>query len=83
MKALIIEDEDIASRRLRNLVEELAPECEILARISSVESGLKWFAQNDLPDLIFLDIQLNDGYGFDIIDQLPQHPPIIFTTAYK
>ena len=83
MKAVIIEDEDIASRRLRNLIEELAPECEILEQISSVESGHKWFENNALPDLIFLDIQLNDGYGFDIIDKLQQHPPIIFTTAYN
>lgn len=83
MKALIIEDEDIASRRLRNLIEELAPDCEILAQLSSVESGHKWFQTNDLPDLIFLDIQLNDGYGFDIIDRLEKHPPIIFTTAYN
>ncbi len=83
MKALIIEDEDIASRRLRNLIEELAPDCEILAQLSSVESGHKWFEKNDLPDLIFLDIQLNDGYGFDIIDKLTKHPPIIFTTAYN
>ncbi len=83
MNALIIEDEDIASRRLRNLIEELAPNCEILAQLSSVESGHKWFEHNELPDLIFLDIQLNDGYGFDIIDRLPKHPPIIFTTAYN
>lgn len=83
MNAVIVEDEAIASRRLRHLIEELAPECEILTQISSVESGLKWFAENALPDLIFLDIQLNDGYGFDIIDQLPKHPPIIFTTAYN
>lgn len=83
MKAVIIEDEDIASRRLRNLIEELAPDCEILEQISSVESGHKWFENNLLPDLIFLDIQLNDGYGFDIIDKLAQHPPIIFTTAYN
>ncbi len=83
MKAVIVEDEDIASRRLRQLIEELAPECEILERISSVESGHKWFQNNPLPDLIFLDIQLNDGYGFDIIDKLEDHPPIIFTTAYN
>lgn len=83
MRALIIEDEDIASRRLQNLIEELAPNCEILAHISSVESGHKWFSENALPDLIFLDIQLNDGYGFDIIDKLTKHPPIIFTTAYN
>lgn len=83
MKALIIEDEDIASRRLKRLIEELAPNCEILAQVSSVESGHEWFENNPLPDLIFLDIQLNDGYGFDIIDRLDKHPPIIFTTAYN
>lgn len=83
MTAVIIEDEDIASRRLRNLIQEVAPDCHILACISSVESGFKWFKKNPLPDLIFLDIQLNDGYGFDIIDTLENHPPIIFTTAYS
>ncbi len=83
MTAVIIEDEDIAARRLRNLINELAPDCEILDRISSVEIGHEWFKNNPLPDLIFLDIQLNDGYGFDIIDQLDRHPPIIFTTAYN
>ncbi len=83
MKTVIIEDEDIASRRLSNLIKDLVPDCEILAHISSVESGHKWFENNPLPDLIFLDIQLNDGYGFDIIDRLDHHPPIIFTTAYN
>ncbi len=83
MKAVIIEDESIASRRLSSLIGELAPNCEIVAEIASVESGHKWFESHELPDLIFLDIQLNDGYGFDIIDRLPKHPPIIFTTAYN
>ena len=83
MKAVIVEDEAIASRRLRQLVGELAPELQIVSEITSVESGLKWFGKNPLPDLIFLDIQLNDGYGFDILDHLEEHPPIIFTTAYN
>lgn len=83
MKALIIEDESIASKRLANLVKELAPEIEIIEHISSVEQGITWFKKNELPDLIFLDIQLNDGYGFDIIDELEEHPPIVFTTAYN
>ncbi|TMM58691.1 response regulator transcription factor [Maribacter algarum] len=83
MKAVIIEDESIASRRLANLVAEIAPEIEIEAQLTSVQSGLKWFELNTLPQLIFLDIQLNDGYGFDILDKLENHPPIIFTTAYN
>ncbi|GAA4270889.1 LytTR family DNA-binding domain-containing protein [Aquimarina gracilis] len=83
MKAVIIEDENIASRRLANLINEIAPEIEITSQLTSVESSMDWFENNPLPDLIFLDIQLNDGYGFDILDTLNDHPPIIFTTAYN
>ncbi|WP_062059602.1 LytR/AlgR family response regulator transcription factor [Aquimarina longa] len=83
MTAVIVEDENIASRRLANLIKELAPEITILDHITSVESGKNWFTKNPLPDLIFLDIQLNDGYGFDILDLLEEHPPVIFTTAYN
>ena len=83
MKAVIVEDEEFAAKRLSQLVNELAPEIEILANLSSVESGSKWFSNNGMPDLIFLDIQLNDGYGFDILDGIEEHPPVIFTTAYN
>ncbi len=83
MKAVIVEDEGIASRRLAQLIGELAPEIEIVGQLTSVESGLRWFGEHPLPELIFLDIQLNDGYGFDILDQLEVHPPVIFTTAYN
>lgn len=83
IKTVIVEDEDIASRRLANLITELAPDFEIAKQITSVQSGIEWFGNNDLPDLIFLDIQLNDGYGFDILDNIEDHPPIIFTTAFN
>ncbi len=83
MRAVIVEDEQIAARRLASLVSELAPEVEIVSEITSVESGLRWFDKNPMPDLIFLDIQLNDGYGFDILDAIEDHPPVIFTTAYN
>ena len=83
MKAVIVEDEEFASKRLAQLVNELAPDIEIVTSINSVESGSKWFSNNALPDLIFLDIQLNDGYGFDILDGIQDHPPVIFTTAYN
>ncbi len=83
MRAVIVEDEEFASKRLAQLVGELAPDIEIVASLNSVESGSKWFKTNDLPDLVFLDIQLNDGYGFDILDDIADHPPVIFTTAYN
>lgn len=83
MRALIVEDEAIAARRLGNLIAELAPEIEIAGSLSSIEHASNWFQENKMPDLIFLDIQLNDGYGFDILDKLEEHPPIVFTTAYN
>ncbi len=83
MKAVIIEDETIAARRLAQLIAELAPDIQIVGQLSSVENGLNWFKNNPLPQLIFLDIQLNDGYGFDILDHIETHPPVIFTTAYN
>ncbi|MEM1260013.1 MAG: response regulator, partial [Bacteroidota bacterium] len=83
MKAVIIEDEEFAAKRLGQMVNELAPEIHLEATLNSVESGFHWFSNNKRPDLIFLDIQLNDGYGFDILDGLEEHPPVIFTTAYN
>lgn len=83
MNAVIIEDEQIAAKRLSNLIMALAPEANIIAQINSVAQGKEWFLNNPMPDLIFLDIQLNDGYGFDIIDDFEKHCPIIFTTAYN
>ncbi len=83
MRAVIVEDEEFASKRLAQLVGELAPEIDIVASLNSVESSSDWFKANSLPDLVFLDIQLNDGYGFDILDGIADHPPVIFTTAYN
>ncbi len=83
MNAVIIEDEEFAAKRLSQLITDLAPEINIVAKLTSVENGIQWFSENKMPELIFLDIQLNDGYGFDIIDQLEHHSPIIFTTAYN
>lgn len=83
MRAVIIEDEEFASKRLGQLIRELSPEIEIVGNLTSVENSVSWFSKNTLPDLIFLDIQLNDGYGFDVLDHLQEHPPVIFTTAYN
>ncbi len=83
MTAVIIEDEEFAAKRLSQLITDLAPEINIVGHITSVENGVQWFSEHKMPDLIFLDIQLNDGYGFDILDNLEDHSPIIFTTAYN
>ncbi len=79
---LILEDEDVASTRLKKLISEILPDAEFLAIIPGVKEGLEWFAENKHPDLIFADIQLNDGTSFDIFTKVDTQSPVIFTTAY-
>lgn len=82
MKVLIIEDEKNAAIRLTNLINNINPEIEILDHLGSIESSVKWFVSNPKPDLIFLDIQLEDGLSFRIFDEVKVDCPIIFTTAF-
>lgn len=83
MKVVIVEDEMLSAKRLAKIVMELEADIEVLAILESVFEAKKWFETHPKPDLIFLDIQLNDGTGFDIIQGLTDYPRIIFTTAYE
>jgi DNA-binding LytR/AlgR family response regulator len=82
LKALIIEDEPLALRRLEKLIRETDPEIEIIGRLDSISSSIRWFEKNKQPDLLFLDIHLGDGLSFDIFASLEITCPVIFTTAY-
>jgi len=82
VKVLILEDEDAAAIRLQKMVAELMPEAEFLATIASVKQGIEWLKAHALPQLIFADIQLNDGTSFDIFKEVEVNSPVIFTTAY-
>ena len=82
MKALIIEDEKPAANRLIRLLDNYDPGITILGVLDSVEDSVAWFKNNEMPDLVFLDIHLADGYSFEIFNQVDITAPIIFTTAY-
>lgn len=81
MNVLIIEDEDLAAKRLTRLLGQLAPEARILATLDSVQGAVDWLGRRQ-ADLIFLDIHLADGNSFAIFDQVEVRTPIIFVTAY-
>lgn len=81
MKAIIIEDEKLAAERLEELIREIDSSIEVTAGLSSITESVKWLQKNK-PDLIFLDIQLEDGLSFSIFDEIEIDVPIIFTTAY-
>ncbi len=83
MNILIIEDEHIAGKRLKKIIQELRPEAHIIGVLDSVESAVNWFRSHHMPDLIFMDIQLADGDSFEIINQVKIKSPIIFTTAFN
>ena len=81
-KAIIIEDENIAAIRLQNLIQEVNDQIVITKILSSVNESIQYLS-TESPDLIFLDINLSDGYSFEIFKILDINTPIIFTTAYS
>lgn len=82
MKILIVEDESINASRLKRLLEELEPDCEIVGIIDTVVDTVAWLNSNPCPDLITMDIRLADGLSFAIFDEINITCPVIFTTAY-
>ena len=82
MKALIIEDEILAAQSLQKLVQEVAPDTEVIGVLQSIEESVAWFDENSMPDLVFMDIHLADGSSFAIFEQVQITCPVIFTTAY-
>jgi DNA-binding LytR/AlgR family response regulator len=87
MNALIVEDEELAVRKLRKLLQEVAPTLNVAGVTGSIEDTVDWLqsrreAKEAEPDLIFLDIELADGQSFDIFERTPVHSTVIFTTSY-
>ncbi len=82
MRVVIIEDESLAAEKLHRLLNEADSNIEVLQILESVEESINWFSQNTMPDLIFMDIQLDDGISFEIFDSVKIDAPVIFTTAF-
>ena len=83
IRALIVEDEDLAARRLIEMIGRLPEEIEIIGRTSSIKDTIAFLKTMEF-DLMFLDINLSDGFSFEIFEPMGfETPPIIFTTAYS
>ncbi len=81
MRALIIEDEILAAKHLRHVIDEVGG-IDVLAVTESITESVEWFRKYPQPDLIFMDIHLADGSAFEIFRHITVTCPIIFTTAY-
>lgn len=82
MKVLVIDDEELARRRIVHLLEEV-PEIEVLGECSNGRTAIKQINERK-PDLIFLDINMKDMNGFEVLQKIvvTPKPIVIFVTAY-
>jgi len=82
MRAIIVEDELNVREGFVKLINAFCPEVTVIDVAGSVESGIELIEKSDI-DLLFLDINLPDGSGFDLIHRLENRNfHIIFVTAY-
>ncbi len=84
INAIIIDDEPAAQASLLLEIELHCPQIRVIATAGSVAEGIEVVRANPHAALLFLDIQLTDGSGFDLLQQINfDHLKIIFTTAYS
>ena len=82
MKYLIIEDEVHNAQLLERYIQEIKSDAILLEILPSVADAVQWFKTNPMPDMVFMDIRLEDGLSFEIFKSVDLSCPVIFTTAY-
>ncbi|MDY0101662.1 MAG: LytTR family DNA-binding domain-containing protein [Lentimicrobium sp.] len=82
-RAVIIDDESRSREALREMLRLYCPMIDVVAEGVDVQSGVKAIRASS-PDLVFLDIKMPDGSGFDVLRQLmPINFKLVFITAYE
>jgi len=82
MNILIVEDEDLAVKKIRKTLHAVDESAVIAGVTDSIESTVSWLQQNNPPDLILMDIELADGQSFEIFKLTEVKSPVVFTTSY-
>jgi two-component system, LytTR family, response regulator LytT len=82
MKVLIIEDEELAVKKLHKTLKSVDEAAEVVGVTDSIRSSVHWLQQHPAPDLILMDIELADGQSFEIFEQVQVKSTVIFTTSY-
>ncbi|MCB0647801.1 MAG: response regulator transcription factor [Saprospiraceae bacterium] len=82
ISCLLIEDEVHSQDLLSSIIHEYCPQIRLIGMADSVKSAYDFLQNNDV-ELIFLDIELEDGNAFELLNILPERNfYIVFTTAY-
>lgn len=82
MKVLIVEDEELAVKKLRKTLESVDSSAEVVGVTDSIRASVSWLQSNPTPDLILMDIELADGQSFEIFEKTEVKSSVIFTTSY-
>lgn len=81
MKTLIVEDEQKSREMLAGIIQKNCPELKVVGLANNVKEGVEML-KSLKPELVFLDISMPDGSGFDLLEQVQGHKfELIFATA--
>ena len=82
IRTVIIDDEEHCRFTITEIIKKFCPNLKIVSQGNSVESGIK-IIDSLKPDLVFLDIHLDDGDGFEILQNISfKNFEVVFTTAH-
>mgnify|MGYP001323086728 CR=1 FL=1 len=82
MKILIVEDEELAVKKLKKTLLSIDETADVVGETDSIKSTVSWLQSNPSPDLILMDIELADGQSFEIFNHTQVKSPVIFITSY-
>ena len=82
MKILIVEDEDLAVKKLQKTLALVDASAVVVGVTDSIKTTVEWLQGNPSPDLILMDIELSDGQSFEIFNRIEVKSPVVFTTSY-
>ncbi len=79
-KSVVIDDERLAREELKSILKEF-PEISVVGEAQNAEEGIELIKKTG-PDLVFLDVNMPELSGFDMLKKLEDIPHVIFITAY-
>lgn len=82
MKILIVEDEELAVKKLQKTLFSVDESAEVVGVTDSIKGTVEWLQNSPSPDLVLMDIELADGQSFEIFNLVEVKVPVIFTTSY-
>lgn len=83
MKVLVVDNDNLIRDGLLKMIKKYCPQVTAIYEATGVEDGINKIASVE-PDIVFLDVEMNDGTGFDLLKKIENYNfSLIFITAYN